>query len=434
MVEVLIAVVSLIVLLLIGLPVSFALAAAGCLGMFLLRGLDPALGLFAGTPYREAASYSLLVIPMFALMAGFARHSGLTRKLFDAARAWFGHLPGGLAIGSIVASAGLGAICGSSAAAAAMMAGVSVPEMQRSGYGRKLSLGSIAIAGTLAILIPPSNTLVIYGLITEESIGKLLIAGIIPGILTAVIYSITVIIWVKLRPQEAPVVNKARWEERISSLKGVWTLLIVMLLVLGGIYTGAVTPTEASAVGAFAVLILGLFFGELRQGGLITNIRHSLNDAGRTTAMIFLIIVGAMIFGYFLTATNATQALVKFVKALPVSRSVILFAILVIYLILGCFMDQVAILFLTLPLVFPVVTALGYDPIWFGVIITKTAEIGLVTPPLGLNCYVVAGVTGNKVEEVFSGIWPLLFADLCTLALLVFVPEISLWLPNHMAG
>jgi C4-dicarboxylate transporter, DctM subunit len=408
-------------------PVGFALGFSGSIGLYLVGGSQSLMGTLQITPFRTAAHYLLTTIPLFILMAEFASNSSLREQIFDGAKAWVGRLPGGLAISTVLASAGIGAISGSSSATAALMARSAVPEMERLGYERKLSLGTVASAGTLAILIPPSTILIMYGVITEESIGKLLIAGIIPGILQALIFMAIIVIVVLRKPHLAPKTEEITWGDRFSSLKNLWSLVIVATIIFGGIYTGAMTVVEAAGIGAFLTLIISLFKGLNWEG-----FKKSLNNTIYTTSMIFTIIIGAMIFGYFLTISRVTQNLIGYVASLDVSKYVILSIILLILLILGFFMDQLAIMVLTLPLIYPLIHSLGFDLIWFGIVSTIMVEIGMLTPPLGLNAFVTSNSANAKIEEVFAGVWRFVGASLVLVVIIIIFPGIVTWLPSLM--
>ena len=416
-------------LLVFGMPVAFALGLAGVVGILATAGPDAAFGFLQSTPYRSAASFNLSVIPMFLLMGELAASSGMTRDIFNAISRWVGHLPGGLAITTVIASAFIAAISGSSTASSGMLAKVAVDEMERFGYARKMALGVVTVSGTLAIMIPPSIALVLYGILSQTSIGALLVAGIIPGIMTAVLLCIATAAWAIHSPHLAPRTPAATWTERFSSLRGVWPLMVLVVLVLGSIYSGAATPTEAASIGAVGTFLITLWYF---RGVSRPALTRALIRTAHSTTMIFLIILGATLFGYFMTISQTTQGLVSGVAGLHVPPAAIIGILVLMYLILGFFMEQIAILTLTVPIVVPVVMALGFNPIWFGVIQTMTAEIGLAHPPLGLNIYVVASAAETTPEEVISGIWWPLAALLLSLLLLLLLPQLSLFLPEHM--
>lgn len=408
-------------------PVGFALGIAGSIGLYLIGGLDLVNGVLLTTPYSSAASFVFTTYPMFCLMAEFSSNSGMTSDIFNAANRLFGHVKGGLAIACVFANAGLAAVSGSSIASAAAISKTTIPEMRKYGYDDRLSAGIVAVAGTLAILIPPSVVLIIYGILTEVSIGALLIAGVLPGIVTAVGYIVSISIWVRKDPKIAPDIPPFSSKERIESLKKIWPMLILILSVVVGIYSGLVTPTEAGALGASVSFLLALYMTKKCDW-----LEESLTRTATTSAMLFTIVIGAMVFGYFLTNTQLTLKLVSIVKALDVNRWIIYSLIIFIYLFLGMFLDQFAVLFLTVPLTFPIMMALGFDPVWYGIIVTKTVAIGQISPPVGINVYTVAHTADIPIEKTFQGVWPLLASELVVLFLLSVFPAISTWLPNMM--
>ena len=420
--------IGMIVLIAIGMPVAFAMGVSGAVGIYFMGGFDSLMGILATSPYRTAASYTLTTVPLFILMADFILKSEIVHEIFEAAYKWLGHLPGGVAIATVLADAGFGAMCGSSTAAAAAMSSVAIPQMKRLKYRDSLSGGVVAVAGTLAIMIPPSIVFIIYGSVTETSIGKLLIAGIMPGVLTALAYAAAIYIWVKIDPSVSPPQMAWSWSERVHSLKYVWPMIVLFAVVVGTIYAGVATPTESAAFGATAALLIGLAQGRLDREKIFAACLATI----RSTVMIFVLIIGAMIFGYYMTLTQMAQDLVKVIAASNLDRWVIMGGLVVLYVALGCILDQIAILLLTLPITFPLVMSLGFDPIWFGVVITALAEIGLITPPVGLNCFIVSQVSRLPLEEVFKGACILLTGELIVMALLMGFPEISLWLPSMM--
>lgn len=424
-------VILMIVFLFLGMPVAFALGSAGVIGLYIFGGTDAVFSILGTVPYRSAAHYTLSTLPMFILMAQFISASKIVDDIFVAAQRWLEQLPGGLAITTIFAAAGMAAMSGSSTASAATLSTMAVPQMVKHGYSRSIATGVVTVAGTLAIMIPPSIAFVLYGIITETSIGKLLIAGIIPGILTAVMYCLGILIWNKAAPGSMPSsTNMYSWKDRFDSLKTLWPFLILASIVIGSMYSGLATPTEAAALGAFGSLVIPVALGRMARKDFST----AVVSAMRSTTMIFTIIIGAMIFGYFLTITESTQHLIGYIGGLQMDRWFIMITIIIMYLILGCVMDQVAIILVTLPMVFPLIMHLGFDPIWFGVIITKTAEIGMATPPVGMNAFVVSATTKVPLEEVFKGAWPLIAVDMVSLALLLAFPFLSTWLPSTMIG
>jgi tripartite ATP-independent transporter DctM subunit len=361
-------------------------------------------------------------------MAEFVIVSGIADTLFRSAATWVGRVPGGLAIATALAGAGFGAISGSSTAAAATLSATSIPAMLRQGYEPKLACGVVAISGTLAMLIPPSIALILYGIIAEVSVGKLLIGGVIPGLLVTLVIVLTVLVLVWRDPSAAPRGPGYTLREKVASLRGVWSMLLLLIMVTGVIYTGVATPTEAAALGAFGAFAIAAGLGKLGSGELL----RACVDALRSTAMIFMILLGAHVFGYFFALTGVTQQLVSAIGGSGIPPWLVMTIILAIVLVLGCFLDQIAILVLTVPVALPVVKSIGYDPVWFGVIMIVVGEVGMVTPPVGLNAFVVARYARRPLVEVFVGAWPHVVAHLFLIALLVAVPQLVLWLPSLM--
>jgi len=412
----------LFVFLALGVPVFLSMAMTGAIGLILVADLDTLLGIFSTNSYTSVAHYEFLSIPLFILMANFLTSSNITSDLFGVLQKWIGRLPGGLAISTIFAGAGLGALSGTSTASTATLAGAAVPEMNKHGYSKKLSMGVVSISGTLAIMIPPSGTLIIFGLISGYSITDLFRAGIIPGILTTLIYILVVLIWVKRRPQDAPTTTeKVPLREKVASLRELWAILLLMVIVLVSIFSGWVTITEAAGLAALFGFLIPLFMGRLS----FDKVKTALVNSVKTTTMIFAIIIGAMTFGYYLTLTQITSKIVIFISNLDVSASLIVLIFVLLYAFLGLFMDQVAILYLTLPLAIPVVEALGVDVIWFAILIVAAAETGLVTPPLGLNCYVASGATGESLEKTFKGVMPFVVGQFAVIFILFFFPWLT---------
>lgn len=421
-------IILLIAFLALGMPVGFALGVAGSIGLFLLGDWGTLLGVISTTPYRSVASVTMATIPLFIFMAELVSSGGLARNLFEACMKWTGRIPGGVAIATILANAGFGAMSGSSLAASGAMSSVAMPELRRNGYSTPIAAGVIAVAGTLAIMIPPSIPLVIYGITTETSIGQLLIAGIVPGLLTTLMYSLGVIFWGKIRPETIPNGQPYTWKEKLKSLRDLWGFLIIVGFIMFSLYGGVATPSEVAALGASITLVFLLLARQIDLKGIWQALVRSLH----ATAMIFLIVIGAMIFGYYLTVSQVAQDLITFISQSGLPNWGVLGLILVLYLFLGMLMDQVAILLITLPLTFPLVISLGFDPIWFGIVVTKLAEIGLITPPVGMNCYVVSGSANVPLEDVFRGTGMMLLFEAVTLFLIIFFPAISTWLPSTM--
>ena len=426
-----IGIVVLVLIFLLRMPVAYAMGVVGFVGFALASSLSGAFRIVAKDLYAVFSSYSLSVAPMFVLMGTIAFHSGISGRLFDAANKWLGRLPGGLAVATVAACAGFGAMCGSTTAAAAAMGKVTLPEMKRYGYDDRLATGAVASAGSLAIMIPPSTVLIVYGVMTEQSIGKLFIAGILPGLLLATLFMITVVLLVWRRPEIAPPGPRTAWIDKIKGLSGIIEMLILFALVMGGLFVGWFTPTEAGAVGAAGALLIAL----VRRNLSVRALWAALGETTRITAMVFLIIASATIFGHFMAITRAPFALSEWVGGLPLPDLAIMFFIMCIYLVGGCFMDSLALVTLTIPILYPIVTKMGYDPIWFGVLIILAAEMGVITPPVGVNVYVIKGVAGDvPLETIFRGIAPFLLALIICTIILLFVPQIALFLPNWAAG
>lgn len=427
-----IGVICVLVLIALGMHIGPSLATGGFLGLLLLFGdLGTAMGILTTTPYFTVAVFALAILPLIIVMGVLAMRFGATEAAYSAAYKWVGRLPGGLAISTIFACAAFGAACGSSAATAAIFTKVSLPEMGRVGYRPRLSCGSIAAGGTLGMLIPPSALGVIYGVLTEQSIAKIFIGGIGPGILLAIIFSIGIYILVRHNPNLAPRMElHVSWRERITSLAGLWGIALLAIVVLGGIYTGIFTATEAAAVGCFAAFLMFLI-SKRRSWGAIWS---ALLEAGRTNAMVFMILIGAMIFGRMLAVTGMTGKFIDAVTASGLPPMAILGAFLVMYLVMGCFLDSISMMCLTLPVVFPLMMSFGFDPIWFGLVVIVAIEMGLLTPPMGLNVYVIKAAAGKDIslEEIFVGCIPFFFMMLIGLILLIFIPQIILWLPTTM--
>lgn len=418
----------LFLLLAIGTPVGIAMAAAGALGLFVTGGADAMLGVLQTAPLSAVSSYELITIPMFLLMAEFVLLSGVADDLFRATAAWVGKVRGGLGMATAMAGAGFGAICGTSTAAAATLSSTSLPAMLKHGYEPRLASGVVAISGTLAMLIPPSVAMVVYGLLADVNIGKLLIGGVIPGILVLLVILSTVWFLVWRDPARAPAAEPVSLREKLRLLRIVGPMLVLLGAVTGVIYTGIATPTEASAVGAFVAMLLAARARKLTLKGL----RQAVGRAAHGSCMIVMILLGASIFGYFFALTQVSQDLVAWVGSLDTSRWVILVLLLCGYIVLGAFMDQIAILVLTVPIVVPLVASLGFDLVWFGVIKIVVAEMGMITPPIGLNCFIVSRYSGRPVAEVFHGTLPHFIAHVGAIALLLMFPQIVLWLPSHM--
>jgi tripartite ATP-independent transporter DctM subunit len=414
-------------LMLLRVPIGVAMGAAGVIGYGWLAGWGPAFALLGKVPLSTVTDYKLAVIPMFVLMGSFAAAAGMSRELFRAGDAWFGHWRGGLAIGTVAACGGFAAINGSSVATAATMTRVALPEMRRAGYEPALAAGVVAAGGTLGIMIPPSVIFVLYGVMTETDISRLFAAGIVPGLLGVLMYAATIGLVARLRPQALPRGRVHGWHERWASLRNVWDTVVLFLFVLGGLYGGWFLVDEAAAVGAFGALALGLLRRRLDARAVVA----CLLEALRVSAAIMVIVIGAHLFGYFLTITQATQKIVTFMVELPVGAYGVLALILLGYFVLGAVMDELAMILLTVPIVFPVIVQLGFDPVWFGVIVVMAVTLGLVCPPVGMNVFVINSIARDiPLVRIYAGTLPFICADLLRLALLAAFPALSLTLPR----
>ncbi|MCC2652367.1 MAG: transporter large permease subunit [Microvirga sp.] len=412
-----------------GLPVAVAMAVVGIAGFWLLNGWTGAAFILGSSPFEAIFPYSLSVIPLFVMMGVFAARAGLSRSLFNVVNGFFGHIRGGLAVTAVGACALFGAICGSSLATVATMGRVAIPEMKRHGYSTSLSSAAIAAGGTLGVLIPPSILLVIYGILTQTSIGQLFIGAIVPGILGTVLYALAIIFRVRMKPDLAPPTPRTDWSTRFASLGSVWGVVLLFALVIGGIYLGLFSPTEAAAVGAVGAFILALFSGELDRKAFW----EALSETASLTGMIFFILIGASLFNYFLETTGLPSGLISLIQSSGLGPTSVLIIILLFYIVLGCFMDSMSMILLTVPFLAPVAQTLGYDMVWFGILVVTVAEIGLITPPVGMNLFVVqATMPGLSQRTVVSGILPFILADFVRLILLVILPALTLWLPSKM--
>jgi len=419
----------LVFIMLMRIPVGFAMGITGLLGFGYLVSWDASLSVLARDFFSVFSSYNLTVIPLFILMGQVAHHSGISGRLFNAANKFVGHLPGGLAVATIGACACFSAICGSTSATAATMASVALPEMKKFKYDPALATGVVAAGGSLGILIPPSTIFIVYGIMTEQSIGKLFMSGIVPGILMASLFVMSVLIWTKLRPGLVEAVPRSTWKERISSLSGIIETMLLFILVMGGLFMGLFTPTEAAAVGAFGTIIIAAVGRNLSWAGFML----SLEETARITCMIFIVVAGATVFGHFLTVTGIPAEIGEWVQSLQIHPYLVILLIIFIYIILGCLMDSLAMIMLTIPIFFPVITAIGFDPIWFGVMIVIVTEMGVLTPPVGINVYVVAGVARDvPLHVIFNGASKLLIAQIITALLILLFPQIALFLPDMM--
>jgi tripartite ATP-independent transporter DctM subunit len=411
-----------------GVRIAFATALCGFIGLWVLRGYDPAASLSATTILGHITNYNLLVLPLFIMMGFFAYHAGITRDLYFAARQWLGHLPGGLAIATIVGCAGFAAACGASTASAAVMGRVALPELKKYGYDDKVATGCVAAGGTLAIMIPPSVLMVIYGFIAEESIGALLLAGILPGLLQAVTYSLMLYARFKHDPTLGPPVLGVTWPDRFRAAKGVWGMIVLIVLVMGTMYTGIATPSAAAGVGALGALAMAIPRMKFRS------FYTSMRETARTTSLIFAIVAGVLIYVHFLGFTGMPAAIANWIVQLKVSPTVVLIGILVLYLVLGMFLDGIGMILLTVPIILPTVKHLGIDPVYFGVLVVRMVEVGLITPPVGLNVYVLKGVAKNvSMGDIFRGCGWFVLVDAINVAILLAFPSIILVVPQTMA-
>jgi tripartite ATP-independent transporter DctM subunit len=418
-----------LVLIAFGVPIAVALGVVGAIGFGAINGFG-VVGFVLGSGVFEAIfPYTLSVIPLFLLMGVVASRSGLSTDLFGAANAVVGRFRGGLAIATIGACAGFGAICGSSMATVATMGRVALPEMRAAGYDDRLSTASIAAAGTLGVLIPPSILLVIYGLLTEQSIGKLFSAAILPGVLSTVLYSLAVVAQVRLNPKLAGPLSSRTKLLSTGSQRRALPVVMLFIVVIGGIQVGIFSPTEAAAVGAGGAILIALVRRALSKSVIGMIARETVEMTG----VIFFIMIGAALFNVFLETTGLPQFLVKFIEGASLNPLLVLLCVLAFYVVLGCFMDALSMILLTIPFIFPVILSLGYDPIWFGVIIVTVAELGLITPPIGMNLFIIQGVAGDLPSHtVMRGILPFIIADIIRLAILVAAPQIVLWLPSYL--
>ena len=424
-----VGIIVLIVLLYSKMPVGFAMGFLGLIGFSYVVSFDAGLNLLARDVWDVFSSYNLTVIPLFVFMGQIAFHAGISRRLYDSAYVLLGHRRGGLAMTTVGACAAFSAICGSTNATAATMATVALPEMKRYGYDMGLATGTVAAAGSLGILIPPSVIFIVYGILTEQSIGKLFAAGILPGILLCFLFLLTIHLRVVKNPSLAPPGPKSNIREKFRSFAGILETMILFALVMGGIFFGLFTPTEAAAIGAFMTLLIAIIRRQLHWKGFI----QSLADTTKISCMIMVIVTGAVIFGHFMAITRIPYMLADYVSSLPLPPHAIIGVIILVYLVGGCFMDALAMIMLTIPIFFPVVTTLGFDPIWFGVVIVLITEMGVITPPVGVNVYVVYGVAKDvPLEAIFKGVMPMLLALLLCNVILILFPSIALFLPSLM--
>lgn len=423
----LIGIAVLIVIFLLGMPVGFTMGLVGVAGFCYLRSLDAGLSILARDVWTQFSSYSLTVIPMFVFMGSIAFASGMSRRLYDAGYTMLGRLRGGLAMATIAACAGFAAICGSTNATAAAMGRVTLPEMKRYRYDDSLATGCVAAAGSLGILIPPSTIFIVYGILTEQSIGRLFVAGVFPGIILSLLFMMVVAFLVWRNPSIAPAGAPTTWKQKLAGLAGILEMVVLFAFCIGGLFLGWFSPTQAGAAGAAGALIIALVRRSISWKGFI----EAIKDGLRITCMVMVIVTGATIFGHFMAVARIPMELAAWVSGLELPRAAVMGIIVFIYLIGGCFMDALALITLTIPIFFPAVIALGFDPIWFGVIIVLVTEMGVITPPVGVNVYVIKGIaTDVPLETIFKGIFPFLAALIANVGILLVFPQIATFLPS----
>lgn len=417
---------ALIVITFSRMSIGMVMGLVGVVGFGVITGYGPALGLLKTVPYTTFADETLCILPLFLLMGNFAFQAGISEDMYRTAYVWLGRFRGGLAMSTVAACALFAAISGSAIATAATLCRVAMPEMDKYKYHPMLSTGAMAAGGTIGIMIPPSVILLLYGILTEQSIAKLFIAGIVPGIMQAAMYAVVILVMTGLRPQLGPPGPRFTLKEKLVALKGVSEVAILFTLVIGGIYSGAFAPSEAAGIGAFGAFICMLYRRKLTW----ENLKNSLTETSATTGMLFLIILGAMLLNYFLSVTRLPAELAAWVGTLEISRYVIFLAIVFLLVFLGAIMDELAIMLLTIPVLFPMVMNLGFDPIWFGVMATKLMAMGMILPPVGMNVFVIQGMTGVPMGEIYKGTAPFLVADFIQILLLLIFPQIVTFLPN----
>ncbi len=427
--EITVGIIALVVLLLLfstGIELGFAMALIGFAGFAYLNGIKPAMQLAGRDIYDVITNYGYTVFPLFILMGQIGFNAGIAVRLYDAAHKFVGHIPGGLAMATVMGATGFKAICGSSAATSATFASVAIPEMDRYGYDRALSTGIVATVGTLGCIIPPSVVLILFGVITEQSIGKLFLAGIVPGLIIAVFFLGIIYVWAKINPKIAPMSERSSWMSRIRALPELAWILLVFVLVVGGIMAGFFTPTEAGAVGTFAVLVLAIAKRNLNFRGYV----KSVADALRTAGMILMLIAGSVILGHFIAVTNIPQKTADWLVSLAINRYMVLVLICLIYQIGGSFIDDLAFMILATPIFYPAVLELGFDPIWFGIVIGVVVMIGVVIPPVAVCVFVVKNITKEPIGKIYRGVTPFLISLVVVWILLLFFPQLALWLPS----
>ena len=417
----------LVFLLAITVPIGVAMMLCGVGGLAMIIGLVPSLSLFGTTVMQSVVTYDLSIIPLFILMGALASRSGLSQELYDAFNAWLGGFRGGLALATVGACGAFAAICGSSVATAATMSKVALPEMKKYRYSDSMATGSVAAGGIIGILIPPSVILVLYGLLTESSIGDLFIAGFLPGILTILVFMIVISIVTRLHPESGPAGEKSTWKEKLNATLKTWAIMALFATVIGGIYFGVFTPTEAAGVGAFGALFIAFSRKRLNREMM----KETLLETGQTSAMIFTILIGAITLNNLVIFSGLANALADFVSGLDLSPASVMLIILLMYLIMGCFLDALAMILLTVPIFYPIVLDLGYDPIWFGIIVVMVVELGLITPPIGMNVFVIKGMVQSvPLVSIYKGVLPFVIGQMLLIIAVFLIPDIALWLPE----
>ncbi len=417
-----------LVLFLTGIELAFAMILVGFIGFSYLVTLNAGMNVLAKDFFDTFANYGFTVIPLFVLMGQIAFNAGIAKRLYDAAYRFIGHIPGGLAMATVAGATVFKSICGSSPATAATFASVAVPEMDRYNYDKSLSTGTVATVGTLGILLPPSVTLIVFGIITEQSIGKLFLAGIVPGLMIALFFIFTIYIWCRKNPELGPKGDKSTWKQRIASLPEVAWVVVVFLLVIGGLMKGFFTPTEAGSVGTFGVLLLSIIKRDINFKGYIKSVVESL----RAACMVLMLIAGSAVLGHFLTRTKIPMIAADWIISLPLSPDIIMVIIAIVYLIGGSFIDDLAFMILATPIFYPAIIKLGYDPLWFGMIIAVTVMIGVVIPPVAINVFVVRAITKQPFSVIYKGVYPFLISLVVAAALLFLFPQLATFLPSAL--
>ncbi|WP_460274452.1 TRAP transporter large permease [Celeribacter sp. ULVN23_4] len=427
MTSALIAFAVLFLLLFLGLPIGIGMGLVGTIGFAMMIGLDPALNMLSQTAYDAVVGYNLSVLPLFILMGHFVSQAGLSRKLFEASYAWVGHLKGGLAVASVLSCGGFSAVCGSSMATAATMGRVVIPTMRSYGYAPGIAAGAVAAGGTLGILIPPSVLLVVYGLLTEQDIGALFAAGIVPGILGVFLYGAAVVIVAHIVPEKAPAGERSSWSVRFKSLKGVLGVGLLFTVIMVGIYGGIFTPTEAAGIGAVGAFAIALFSGEFSW----KMFRDAVIDTVLTTSVMFTLVIGAIVFTNFINVAGFSQTISALISQYNPAPMMIILALVVVYLILGCFLESLSMILLTIPVFYPIIAGAGFDLVWFGIFVVILVEISLISPPVGLNIFVLNSAFPDiKLSTMFRGVLPFVGADIVRLALVILLPGLATFLPE----